>query len=58
LWLVQPNRDFRSATETAQASARVDTVITHPDGTFSKGGRFEFGLKEFETQIDNPGDGS
>jgi hypothetical protein len=26
-------------------------VITHSDGTFSKGGSFDFGLREFETQI-------
>ncbi len=51
LFGVPPNRDNPSATETAEAIARVDTVITHPDGTFSKGGSFEFGLKEFETQI-------
>jgi hypothetical protein len=57
LWLVPPARDFRSSTETAQASARVDTVITHPDGTFSKGGGFEFGLKIFETQFLNPAGG-
>ena len=35
----------------------MDTVITHPDGTFSKGGSFQFGLKEFETQIPNSGGG-
>jgi hypothetical protein len=57
LWLIPPNRDFPSATETAEASARVDTVITHPDGTFSKGGSFEFGLREFETQLPNPAGG-
>ena len=51
LWGVPPNRDNPSFTETAQASARVDTVITHPDGSFSKGGSFEFGLREFETQL-------
>jgi hypothetical protein len=51
LWGIPPNRDNPSFTETAQASASVDTVITHADGTFSKGGGFEFGLKEFETQI-------
>lgn len=55
LWGVPPNRSNPSFTETAQASARVDTVITHPNGTFSKGGSFEFGLKEFETQL--PGSG-
>jgi hypothetical protein len=48
---VPPNRDNPSFTETAEASARVDTVITHADGSFSKGGSFEFGLREFETQI-------
>jgi len=48
---VPPNRDNPSFTETAEATARVDTVITHADGTFSKGGSFEFGLREFETQI-------
>src|SRR5262249_44730806 len=31
---VPPMRDSQSATETAQAIARVDTVITHADGTF------------------------
>jgi len=51
LWGIPPNRDDPSFTETAQASAQVDTVITHADGTFSHGGSFEFGLKEFETQI-------
>ena len=48
---VPPNRDNPSFTETAEASAKVDTVITHADGTFSRGGSFEFGLREFETQI-------
>ena len=48
---VPPNRDNPSFTETAEATARVDTVITHADGSFSKGGSFEFGLREFETQI-------
>ncbi|HEY7387665.1 MAG TPA: hypothetical protein VH640_04105 [Bryobacteraceae bacterium] len=51
LWGIPPLRDNPSSTETAQASAQVDTVITHSDGTFSKGGSFEFGLREFETQI-------
>lgn len=53
---VPPNRDNPSATETATARASVETVITHPDGSFSHGGSFEFGLREFETQI--PGSGS
>jgi hypothetical protein len=48
---VPPNRDNPSFTETASAIARVDTVITHADGSFSQGGSFEFGLREFETQI-------
>jgi len=56
LFGIPPNRTNPSATATAQAVARVDTVITHSDGTFSKGGSFEFGLKEFETQI--PGSSS
>jgi len=51
LFGIPPNRTNPSATETAQADARVDTVITHSNGAFSKGGSFEFGLKEFETQI-------
>jgi hypothetical protein len=48
---VPPNRDDPSFTETAEARANVDTIITHADGSFSKGGSFEFGLREFETQI-------
>ena len=28
----------------------MDTVITHPDGTMSQG-LFQFGLREFETQV-------
>jgi PEP-CTERM motif len=48
---VAPNRDAPSATETASAIARVTSLITHADGTFQQGAYFEFGLKEFETQI-------
>jgi PEP-CTERM motif len=48
---VAPNRSSPSAAETAEARANVDTVITHADGTFSKGGSFEFGLHEFERQL-------
>jgi hypothetical protein len=48
---VPPNRDNPSFTETAEARANVDTVITHADGSFSKGGSFEFGVREFETQL-------
>jgi hypothetical protein len=40
---VPPNRDNPSFTETAEARANVDTVITHADGSFSHGGSFEFG---------------
>src|ERR1700722_13551668 len=57
LWGIPPNRDNPSSTETAQAVAKVDTVITHPDGTFSRGDSFEYGLREFETQIPNQGGG-
>ncbi|HWB86353.1 MAG TPA: PEP-CTERM sorting domain-containing protein [Bryobacteraceae bacterium] len=48
---VPPDRTTMSAAETAQAKAQVDTVITHADGTFEKGGSFEFGLNEFERQL-------
>jgi len=51
LFGVPPNRDNPSFTETAEARANVDTIITHADGSFSKGGSFEFGVREFETQI-------
>jgi hypothetical protein len=52
------SRDINpSTTETAQAVARVDTVITHPDDTLSGGGSFEFSLREFETQIPNSAGG-
>ena len=57
LWGIPPNRDNPSSTETAEAVAEVDTVITHSDGTFSHGGSFEYGLREFETQIPNEGGG-
>src|SRR5262249_44788928 len=46
-----PMRDAPSVTETAQAVARVNTVITHADGTLSNGGSFEFGLRAFERQL-------
>jgi PEP-CTERM motif len=57
LFGIPPNRDNPSATETAKATGNVETVITHPNGTFSKGGGVEFGLEEFETQIPNEGGG-
>ncbi len=47
---VPPRRSGPSATETAEAVARVDMVITHPDGSMSQG-LFEYGLREFERQI-------
>ena len=47
---VPPRRSGPSAAETAEAVARVDSVITHPDGSMLQG-VFEFGLREFETQV-------
>ncbi len=47
---VPPRRSGPSATETAEADARVDMVITHPDGSMTQG-IFEYGLREFETQV-------
>ncbi|HTO44405.1 MAG TPA: PEP-CTERM sorting domain-containing protein [Burkholderiales bacterium] len=52
---VPPRRSGPSATETAEAVARVDTVITHPDGSMLQG-VFEFGLREFETQVPSGSD--
>ena len=48
---VAPNRAAISATESASAIAMVTSLITHSDGTFSTGANFEFGLREFESQI-------
>lgn len=47
---VPPRRTGLSKTETAEARAEVDTVITHPDGSMLQG-TFEYGLREFETQV-------
>lgn len=47
---VPPRRSGPSATETAEAKAEVDTVITHPDGSIVRG-IFEYGIREFETQV-------
>jgi hypothetical protein len=47
---VPPRRTGTSTTETAEADAKVDLVITHPDGTMTQG-IFEFGIREFERQI-------
>jgi hypothetical protein len=52
---VPPRRSGPSATETAEARAEVDTVITHPDGSMVQG-IFEFGVREFETQIPSGSD--
>ncbi|HEV8414898.1 MAG TPA: hypothetical protein VGQ49_14990 [Bryobacteraceae bacterium] len=52
---VPPRRSGPSATETAEASARVDAVVTHPDGSGEKT-VFEFGLREFERQIPSGSD--
>ncbi|HEY7303131.1 MAG TPA: hypothetical protein VH601_03385 [Bryobacteraceae bacterium] len=47
---VPPRRSGPSRTETAEARAEVDAVITHPDGSMVQG-IFEYGLREFEKQI-------
>jgi hypothetical protein len=47
---VPPRRTRSSATETAEADARVDVVITHSDGSATQG-IFEFGIREFEIQV-------
>jgi len=47
---VPPRRTGISASETAEADAKVDTVITHSDGSMTQG-VFDFGLQEFERQI-------
>jgi hypothetical protein len=45
---VAPRRSAPSSTETAEADARVDMVITHPDGSMSQG------IFEFEESIVAP----
>jgi len=52
---VPPRRTGLSATETAEARAEVDTVITHPDGSMTQG-IFEYGVREFERQIPSGSD--
>jgi hypothetical protein len=52
---VPPRRTGLSSTETAEARAEVDMVVTHPDGTMVQG-IFEFGLREFETQVPSGSD--
>ena len=56
LFGVPPRRDFLSATETAEASAKLVTEITHPNLTQIKGRSFEFGLRESERQIPSGSD--
>lgn len=46
---VPPRRTGQSNSETAEARAEVDMVVTHPDGTIAQG-LFQFGVREFETQ--------
>jgi len=52
---VPPRRTGLSATETAEAVAEVDSVITHADGSMVQG-IFQFGLREFERQIPSGSD--
>jgi hypothetical protein len=52
---VPPRRSGLSATETAQASGRLDRSITHPDLSFEFG-HIEFGLREFEQQFPSGSD--
>ncbi len=48
---VPPNRSNVSATETAQSLVTLSSVITHADGSTSRGGSYEFGQRAFERQI-------
>jgi hypothetical protein len=52
---VPPRRSGLSATETAQASAKLVASVTHPDLTIS-GSSFEFGMREFERQFPSGSD--
>ena len=52
---VPPRRSGPSATETAEARAEVDSVVTHADGSMAQG-IFEYGLREFETQVPSGSD--
>jgi hypothetical protein len=47
---VPPRRTGLSKSETAEARAEVDMVVTHADGSMTQG-IFEYGLREFETQV-------
>jgi hypothetical protein len=48
---VPPRRSSPSDTETANAGAFLDSLITHPDGTISKGGSLDFGMSLGEVQV-------
>jgi hypothetical protein len=48
---VAPNRDGFSATETASAIASLAAEINHVDGSVAQRPVWQFGLKEFESQI-------
>ena len=48
---VPPDRTSDSATETAEAEVTVAFIVTHADGTTTKGPLFEFGPRAFETQF-------
>jgi len=48
---VAPNRNGVSATESAQTLVQLSSVITHADGTQSRGGSFEYGMRADEYQI-------
>jgi PEP-CTERM motif len=48
---VPPDRSSVSATETAEAEVTVAFIVTHADGTTTKGPLFEFGLRAFERQF-------
>ena len=52
---VPPRRTGQSRTETAEAEAEVDMVVTHADGSMTQG-IFEYGLREFERQIPSGAD--
>ncbi len=55
---VPPNRSTISAAETAKALVTLDAVITHADGSTSKGASYEFGMRAFEQQLANGSTGS
>ena len=48
---VPPERSRISAAETAEAEASLAFIVTHADGSITKGPLLEFGLRAFETQF-------